>query len=128
MYIIQNGTLAAICGGTTTVIDFATQDRGRCLTRALELWHKKAEGRSSCNYAFHVAITDWNETVRRELRDMIAAGVTSVKTGMWWSSSSGKSWPGGTLARRATPFSALRRRRPRRSAGTAASPSWPDAR
>ena len=74
-----SGTLAALCGGTTTVIDFATQDRGDSLNRALALWHKKAEGRSSCNYAFHMAITDWNEATRRELKDMVAAGVTSLK-------------------------------------------------
>lgn len=74
-----SGTLAALCGGTTTVIDFATQDRGMGLGQALDLWRKKAEGRSSCNYAFHMAITDWNETTRRELRDMAAAGVTSLK-------------------------------------------------
>lgn len=74
-----SGTLAALCGGTTTVIDFATQDRGHSLNRALALWHEKAEGRSSCNYAFHMAITDWNETTRRELRDMVSAGVTSLK-------------------------------------------------
>lgn len=74
-----SGTLAAACGGTTTVIDFATQDRGMTLIQALELWHKKAEGRSGCNYAFHMAITDWNETTRRELRDMVNAGVTSLK-------------------------------------------------
>lgn len=74
-----SGTLAALCGGTTTVIDFATQDRGMGLGQALELWRKKAEGRSSCNYAFHMAITDWNETTRRELRDMVSSGVTSLK-------------------------------------------------
>lgn len=74
-----SGTLAALCGGTTTVIDFATQDRGQSLSQALELWHKKAEGRSSCNYAFHMAVTDWNEATRRELRDMIGAGVASLK-------------------------------------------------
>ena len=75
----SSGTLAAVCGGTTTVIDFATQDRGSSLSQALTLWHKKAEGRSSCNYAFHMAVTDWNETTRRELKDMAAAGVTSLK-------------------------------------------------
>lgn len=75
----SSGTLAAVCGGTTTVIDFATQDRGNSLSQALELWHKKADGLSSCNYAFHMAVTDWNEATRQELRDMAAAGVTSLK-------------------------------------------------
>ena len=74
-----SGTLAAVCGGTTTILDFATQDRGGTLAQALERWHAKADGRSSCNYGFHMAVTDWNESTRRELRDMIAAGVTSLK-------------------------------------------------
>lgn len=74
-----SGTLAAVCGGTTTLIDFATQDRSMTLNEALALWHKKADGRSSCNYGFHMAVTDWNESTRQELRDMISAGVTSLK-------------------------------------------------
>lgn len=74
-----SGTLAAVCGGTTTLVDFATQDKGMTLCEALTLWRQKADGRSSCNYAFHMAVTDWNETARQELRDMIAAGVTSIK-------------------------------------------------
>lgn len=74
-----SGTRAALCGGTTTLVDFATQDKGMTLNGALKLWHEKADGRSSCNYAFHMAIADWNETARRELRDMVTAGVTSLK-------------------------------------------------
>lgn len=74
-----SGTLGAVCGGTTTLVDFATQDKGMTLNRALQCWHEKAEGRSSCDYAFHMAISDWNETTRRELEDMVAAGVTSLK-------------------------------------------------
>lgn len=74
-----SGTLAAACGGTTTLVDFATQDKGMTLGEALSLWHGKADGKSSCNYAFHMALTDWNETTRRELKDMVAAGVTSLK-------------------------------------------------
>lgn len=73
------GTRAAICGGTTTLIDFATQDRGMTLAQALETWHKKAGGKSCCDYAFHMAITDWNETTRTEIADMVKAGITSFK-------------------------------------------------
>ena len=36
------GTAAAIAGGTTTVLDFATQERGQTLKEALDIWHKKA--------------------------------------------------------------------------------------
>ena len=74
-----SGTLAAVCGGTTTILDFATQDRGMTLDQALKLWHSRADGRCSCNYGFHMAVTDWNEKTRQELRDMVDAGVSSIK-------------------------------------------------
>ncbi len=75
----RSGTLAALAGGTTTIVDFATQDRGMTLGEALSAWHHKAVGVSSCDYAFHMAITDWNEYTRKELDHMIAQGVTSFK-------------------------------------------------
>ena len=73
------GTRAALAGGTTVIVDFATQDRGDTLARALDTWHSRADGRCACHYAFHMAITEWNESVRREMADMTAAGVTSYK-------------------------------------------------
>lgn len=77
-----SGTRAAVCGGTTTLVDFATQDKGDTLMHALENWHAKADGKSSCNYAFHMAITDWNEAVKAEIPKMFEAGVTSFKAYM----------------------------------------------
>lgn len=74
-----SGTAAAACGGTTTILDFATQDKGHTLQEALENWRRKAEGRCACNYGFHMAITDWNEETRRELPRMAEQGVTSFK-------------------------------------------------
>ena len=74
-----SGTRAALAGGTTTIIDFATQDKGMSLAEALAIWHSKAEGRSSCHYGFHMAITDWQEATRAELPRMVEAGVSSFK-------------------------------------------------
>ena len=74
-----SGTLAAACGGTTTICDFATQDKGGTLMDALAVWQNKAAGVSRCNYAFHMAITDWNERTKAELGALRAAGVTSFK-------------------------------------------------
>lgn len=74
-----SGTRAAVCGGTTTICDFATQDRGDTMAHALEVWHGLADGMSSCNYAFHMAVTDWNERTKAELPALRAAGVTSFK-------------------------------------------------
>lgn len=73
-----SGSRAAVVGGTTTVLDFATQDRGMSFQDALDLWHKKAKG-SSCNYGFHMAMSEWNEERKAEVDSMIAQGVTSFK-------------------------------------------------
>ena len=60
-----SGTLAALCGGTTTVLDFAEPERGRSLRSALEAWHSRAGGKASCNYGFHMTIKDWNPEIGR---------------------------------------------------------------
>lgn len=73
------GTRAALAGGTTTIVDFATQERGSTLAEGLRAWHEKADGRCSCHYAFHMAMTDWNPRTRDEVEDMFRAGVTSFK-------------------------------------------------
>ncbi len=46
------GSRAALRGGTTTVIDFACPNKGESLHHGLELWHRKADGRTFCDYGF----------------------------------------------------------------------------
>mgnify|MGYP003246688856 CR=1 FL=1 len=77
-----SGTAAALAGGTTVILDFATQDKGHTLAEALEAWHSRADGNCSCDYGFHMAVTDWNEATRAELADMEREGVTSFKAYM----------------------------------------------
>ena len=78
----SSGTKSAIAGGVTTVVDFATQNKGEKLSDALNNWHVKAFANSSCDYAFHMAISDWREDVRAELEGMFEQGVTSFKVYM----------------------------------------------
>lgn len=73
-----SGTKAAVVGGTTTVLDFATQERGMTMMDAFQKWSKKAEG-SSCHYGFHMAVSEWNEDRIAEIPRMIENGVTSFK-------------------------------------------------
>lgn len=75
----SSGSKSAIKGGTTTVIDFATQNKGETLQQALNNWHIKAFAKTSCDYAFHMAISDWNENTKEELRSMFEQGVSSFK-------------------------------------------------
>lgn len=78
----ESGSRAAIAGGVTTVVDFATQNKGETLTDALNNWHVKAFANASCDYAFHMAISDWREDVKDELPAMFEQGVTSFKVYM----------------------------------------------
>src|SRR6478609_1306075 len=43
----QTGTLAAAHGGTTTIVDFAIQNKGDVLRKGLDTWHGKAEGKAA---------------------------------------------------------------------------------
>lgn len=80
------GTAAAVAGGTTVILDFATQERGQSLSQALALWHSRADGRCACDYGFHMAVTDWNETTQKELSAMVERGVSSFKAYMAYDS------------------------------------------
>ncbi len=73
------GSRSALRGGTTTVIDFACPNKGESLQYGLDLWHKKADGNSFCDYSFHMTIDDWNAAIISELPAMFAQGITSFK-------------------------------------------------
>ncbi|MCC2255888.1 dihydropyrimidinase [Ruminococcus sp. CLA-AA-H200] len=75
----ETGTKAEIAGGTTCIVDYATQYEGESLRQALDNWHKKADGVSSCDYAFHLALTDWNEEISRELEEIVKKETCSFK-------------------------------------------------
>ena len=61
------------------VIDFACPNKGETLQYGLELWHKKAEGKTACDYGFHMTIDDWNEGIIEELPKMFEQGISSFK-------------------------------------------------
>ncbi len=62
----ETGTRAAACGGTTTIVDYATADRGVTMPDALAEWHHRADGTCTANYAFHMALAEWNERNRAD--------------------------------------------------------------
>jgi len=73
------GTRSALAGGTTTVLDFATQFHGESLMEGLARWHKKAGGQAVTDYGFHLAMTQWRPEFADEMAEVVAAGVTSFK-------------------------------------------------
>ncbi|MFC5719250.1 dihydropyrimidinase [Streptomyces gamaensis] len=75
----ETGTRAAAWGGTTTIVDFAVQPRGGALRAGLDAWHAKAEGVCAVDYAFHMILSDVNDSSLKELDLLVAEGVTSFK-------------------------------------------------
>ncbi len=74
------GTRSAACGGTTTVIPFACQQRGNTLRHAVNDYHERANGKAVVDYAFHLIVTDTTDQVLgQELPALIEEGYTSFK-------------------------------------------------
>lgn len=77
------GTRAALFGGTTTVIDFIIQKQGDTLYNALKTWQEKSLGKAIGDYSYHMAVTDFNPEVAKEVAALIEEeGITSFKTFM----------------------------------------------
>lgn len=79
----STGTLAALHGGTTTVIDFILQTQGKSLRHALETWQGRMNGNLFGDLSWHMAVTDFNDDTKKEVKEMIEQeGITSFKTFM----------------------------------------------
>ena len=74
-----SGTMAAACGGTTTVVDYATQAKGGSLCQALDAWMTRAAGRAVVDFGFHMCIADFGDGVDAEMESLVSEGVTSFK-------------------------------------------------
>ncbi|EOL43523.1 dihydropyrimidinase [Enterococcus caccae] len=75
----NTGSKAAVAKGTTTVIDMATPSKGSSLKDCLVSWNQLAQGNSSCDYTYHMSIIEWNSTIKKEIKEIINAGITSFK-------------------------------------------------
>lgn len=74
----HSGSVAALYGGTTTIIDFVTPQRGQPLTEALDA---RIEEASNCltDYSFHVSPVDWRKESEDEIKSCISQGFPSFK-------------------------------------------------
>jgi dihydropyrimidinase len=79
----ETGTKAALFGGTTMVIDFILQKQGNSLQSALDEWRGRSNGNCVGDYSFHMAVTDFNENTKKEIKGLIEnEGIVSFKTFM----------------------------------------------
>ena len=76
----DTGTRSAACGGTTTIIPFAAQQKGQSLQAAVEDYRARAKGKAHVDYAFHLIVSDPTPKVlQEELPELIREGFTSFK-------------------------------------------------
>ncbi len=77
------GSISAAFGGTTTIVPFCVQHRGTSLTAAVADYHRRADGQSVLDYAFHLIVSDPTPAVLgQELPALIRRGHTSLKVYM----------------------------------------------
>ncbi len=73
------GTAAGMAGGNTTIIDFVIPNPQQNLMEAYQTWRGWAE-KAAGDYSFHMAITWWDETVRRDMGTLVQQeGINSFK-------------------------------------------------
>jgi dihydropyrimidinase len=77
-----SGTIAAACGGVTTVVDYARQWPGRTLAEGLAEWQARAAGRAVIDYSFHIVVTDFSDRSLADVPAVLADGFPSVKAFM----------------------------------------------
>jgi dihydropyrimidinase len=75
----ETGTRAAAFGGTTSIVDFAVQSRGKSLREGLDTWHQKAEGNAVTDYGFHMIMSDVNDDTLKEMDQLVSEGVPDFK-------------------------------------------------
>lgn len=72
------GTKAAAFGGTTTVVDFISQDV-QPLLKNVENWHARADEKIAVDIAAHINITHLDDQVEHEIPTLVKEGITSLK-------------------------------------------------
>jgi dihydropyrimidinase len=75
----ETATTAALCGGTTTLIDFCIPDPDEAPLSALETWNGKSLGNAACDHTYHMAVTRFDDEVESQLREIVSMGITSFK-------------------------------------------------
>src|SRR5687767_8480731 len=75
----ESGTRAAAFGGTTSIIDFAIQYKGKSFQQTIDDWHAKAAGKCAIDYSYHLAVTEYRPDQEKEFAKIVDQGITTFK-------------------------------------------------
>ncbi len=75
----SSGTKAAICGGVTTIIDFAVPIAGESVFTAVERRIDEAQGSCYTDFSLHAAVTHFDASLPDEIAKVVERGITSFK-------------------------------------------------
>ena len=76
------GTIAAACGGTTSIIDFASPEPGQSMMAALDARRAQADPAVAVDYGLHMEVPTWHAAATEhlaEVPDVVAAGCATFK-------------------------------------------------
>jgi dihydropyrimidinase len=74
-----SGTVAAACGGVTTIVDYVLPEPGQSIQGSVEAWQQKAQGKAIIDYGLHPVILEPTPKIIAEMADAVADGYTSFK-------------------------------------------------
>ena len=75
----HSSTVAAACGGVTTIVDYALPEPGQTLMEAVETWNKRAKGKTVIDYGLHPTLFQPSERTLGEMAEAVGEGYTSFK-------------------------------------------------
>jgi dihydropyrimidinase len=76
----RSGTIAAACGGTTTIIDHMAFGPPGCnLMHQVEVYHALADGQAVVDFGLHGVVDHVDTAILDELPQLLAEGITSLK-------------------------------------------------
>ena len=75
----ETASRAALVGGTTTFIEMICPARNEKPLEAFELWLGKAQGKSACDFTFHMGVTRYDQEAERDFQEIVKRGISSFK-------------------------------------------------
>src|SRR5437763_7523146 len=73
----ETASRAALVGGTTTFIEMVCPARNEKPLEAFELWMNKAQGKSACDFTFHMGVTRYDTEAENDFKEIVRRGNSS---------------------------------------------------